>query len=85
MPHRPPNRTGPANLSDRNRKALASLRELWAQPPALTAEETDDWIREIDLRREESTRHLLEKFEEAPEKPVAPPAGEGPAPDSPQT
>ena len=83
MPRRPPNRTGPANLSDRNRKALAALRELRAQPPALTAEETDDWIREIGLMREESTRHLLEKFEQAPEKPVAPPAGEGPAPESP--
>lgn len=85
MPRRPPNRTGPATLSDRNRKALASLRELWAQPPALTAEETDDWIREIDLMREESTQRMLEKFEEASEKPVAPPAGEGPASESPQT
>ena len=83
MPRRPPNRTGPANLSDRNRKALAALRELRAQPPALTAEETDDWIREIGLMREESTRHLLEKFEQAPEKPVAPPAGGGRAPESP--
>lgn len=35
--------------------------------------------------REESTQRMLEKFEEVPEKPVAPPAGEDPAPESPQT
>ena len=80
MPQRSPNRTGPADLSDRNRKALEALRKLWAQPlPARTAEAMDEWIREIRLMREESTRHLLEKFELAPEKPVAPPAGDDPA------
>lgn len=82
MPRRPPNRTGPANLSDRNRKALASLRELWAQPPARTEEEREAWIREIRLRREESTRHRLEKIARARNRLVAPPPDEGPAPES---
>lgn len=84
MPRRPPNRTGPANLSDRNRKALASLRELWAQPPTLTEEETEAWIREIRLMREESTERMLEQFQGAAEKPVEPTAGGGPAPEPPQ-
>lgn len=80
MPQRPPDRTGPADLSDRNRKALAALRRLWAQPlPARTAEAMDEWIREIRIMREESTQHLLEKFELPPEEPVAPPAGDDPA------
>lgn len=39
----------------------------------------DEWIREIRIMREESTRHLLEKFELPPEEPVAPPAGDDPA------
>ena len=55
----------------RNRKALESLRRLWAQPPALTAEETDDWIREIRLMRQASTRHMLEKFGQVSEAPTS--------------
>lgn len=84
MPQRPPHRTGPADLSDRNRKALAALRRLWAQPlPARTAEAMDEWIREIRIMREESTQQMLEKFELPPEEPVAPPAGDDSPPPSP--
>ena len=77
-----PGQPAPDALSDRNRKALEALRRLWAQPPARTDAEREAWIREIRLMREESTQHMLEKFESAPEKPVAPPAGDDPAPES---
>lgn len=55
---RPPVRRDPDSLSDRNRKALEALRSLRARPPARTDEELENWIREIRLRREASTRHL---------------------------
>ncbi len=84
MPQRPPNRTGPADLSDRNRKALEALRKLRAQPlPARMEMEMEDWIREIRLMREESTQQMLEKFDLPPEEPVAPPAGDDSPPPSP--
>lgn len=82
MPRRPPNRTRPAPLSDRNRKALQALRELWAKPPARTDAEREAWIREIRLTREESTRHLLEKIARRRKRLVAPPPDEGRAPES---
>lgn len=47
----------------RNREALKALRKLWAQPPARTDEEREDWIREIRLMRQASTRHLLKEIE----------------------
>lgn len=66
---RPPGRPDPDSLSDRNREALEALRSLWARPPARTDEERGNWIREIRLRREASTRHRLEKIARALEEP----------------
>ena len=66
---RPPVRRDPETLSDRNRRALEALRSLRARPPARTDEELENWIREIRLRREASTRHLLEKIARALEEP----------------
>lgn len=51
----------------RNKEALEELRRLWAQPPAHTEEEIEDWLREVRLMREASTRHMLEKIERARE------------------
>lgn len=82
MPRRPPNRTGPATPTDRNRRALDALRRLWAQPPARTDAEREAWIREIRLRREESTRRMLEETARAGNRPVVLPAGDDPAPES---
>ena len=76
---RPPVRRDPDSLSDRNRKALEALRSLRARPPARTDEELENWIREIRLRREASTRHLLEKIERALEEPDS--ADPGPLPE----
>lgn len=60
----------------RNRKALETLRKLWAQPPALTEEETDAWIREIRLIGEASERRMLEQFELPKEEPTSGPTSE---------
>lgn len=68
---RPTVRPGPDSLSDRNRRALEALRSLWARPPARTDEERENWIREIRLRREASTRHRLEKIARALEETVS--------------
>ena len=79
MPRRPPVQPDPDDLSDRNREALEALRRLWAQPPALTEEEIREWIREVRLMGEASDCRMLEQFEPAREKPVAPPPGDDPA------
>ena len=68
---RPPVRPDPDSLSDRNREALEALRSLWARPPARTDEERENWIREIRLMREASTRHRLEKIARALEEPAS--------------
>ena len=72
MSPRPPDRPDPASRSDRRRQGLEALRRLRELPKARTKEETEAWIREVRLRREESTRHLLEKLERARRKPVLP-------------
>lgn len=82
MPHPTPGQPARDALSDRNRKALEALRELWAQPPARTDAEREAWIREIRLMREESTRRMLEKTARAGNRPVVLPAGDDPAPES---
>lgn len=73
MSPRPPD---PATRSDRRREALEALRRLRALPRTRTKEETEAWIREVRLMREESTLHMLEKIERARKPPIAPPPGE---------
>lgn len=82
MPHPTPGQPARDALSDRNRKALEALRKLWAQPPARTDAEREAWVREIRIMREESTRRMLEKTARAGNRPVVPPAGDDPAPES---
>ena len=74
-PRRPPAGSDPAARTDRNREALEALRSIRDLPRTRTKEETEAWIREVRLRREASTLHLLEKIERAITKPVAPDSG----------
>lgn len=76
MSPRPPDRPDPAARSDRRREQLDALRRLQALPRARTKEETEAWVREVRLGREESTLHLLEKLERAWMPWVAPPPGD---------
>lgn len=55
----------------RNREALEALRRLRELPRARTKEETEAWIREVRLMREESTRHMLDKIARARRKPIS--------------
>ena len=86
-PRRPRARADAAARTDRNREALEALRSLRDLPRSRTREETEAWIREVRLRREASTLHMLEKIERAITKPVPPPSGEDldPRPDSPDS
>ena len=80
MHPRPPDRPDPATRSDRRRQALEALRRLRDLPRTRTKGETEAWIREVRLIREESTLHMLEKIERARKPPIAAPAGEADPP-----
>lgn len=76
MSARPADRPDAAARSERRREQLEALRRLQALPRTRTKEETEAWIREIRIGREESTLHLLEKLERAWMPWVAPPPGD---------
>lgn len=66
MSPRPPDRPDPASRSDRRRQGLEALRRLRELPKARTKAETEAWIREVRLTREESTLHMLERARRKP-------------------
>lgn len=55
----------------RKQEALDALDAIRDLPRARTKEETEAWMREVRLMRQDSTRHMLEKIERARKKPIS--------------